>query len=111
MHYRTGPQAKVTTVEEFLKRGGGSGGGDPPPEPSGIEKKIRSWAEELIRREERALEDAGKAVPRVYVENRHRVKSLSEQFQKISTPGFEGTVEAVKVLWSYGFGLRTVQPS
>lgn len=115
MNYRTGPRAKVTTVEEFMRRGGGgggNGGGEPPREPGALEKKIRAWAKELIRREEKAIEDMGHDGLRLYVENREKLKKLGEQFRKVADPGFEGTVEAVKVLWDYGFGLRTAaQPS
>ena len=110
MRYDTGPQAKVTTVEEFLKRGGG-GGGEPPQEPGTVEKKIRDWAGKLIRREEKALADSGQQTPRLYLENRKKIKDLNEQFRRVADPGLEGTMEAVKILWRYGFGLRTMQPS
>ncbi len=100
MHYRSGLQARVTTVEEFLKRSGG-GGGEPPREPNAFERIIRDCAEKLIRRQQNELESSGRVVPSVYVQNRERIKSLSEQFKKVTNPDFEGTVEAVKVLGEY----------
>lgn len=109
MPYPDGPKVKATTVEEFLRRGGGHE--DPPPEPGAVEKKIRSWAQKLIRREKKTLNEAVEVTPRIYLENKHKVRELNEQFRKVSDPAFEGTIEAVKVLWRYGFGLREAQPS
>ena len=112
MHYYSEPKAKATTVEEFLKRGGGGGNGrGPEEEPNVIEKKIREWAEKLMQREKAMLEDSVPLVPQQHVDKLFKMKELSRQFEKIANPDLDGTVEAIRILWRYKFGLHTAQPS
>ena len=111
MHYYSEPRAKATTVEDFLKRGGGGNGRVPQEEPNVIEKKIRDWAEKLMQREKVMLEEAVPLVPRQHVDRLYKMKELSRQFEKIANPDLDGTVEAIRILWRYKFGLHTAQPS
>ena len=106
-------RAKAVTREEFerwSRNNGGGGNGNQPEEPSSVEKKIRGWAEKLLKREQDYLEENGRASPRQYVESRSKISDLRRQFSAVSNPGLDGTIEAVKVLWRYNFGLRTMQP-
>ena len=108
-----GPQAKAVTKEEFERwsRNGGNGGGGPPDELGELGKAVRNWAERLIKREQSIIEGGGAASPRQYLENRKRSEDLSRQFRAVADPSTEGVWEAIRVICSYRFGMRTTQPS
>lgn len=114
MNQRRGPRAKAIAIDlgdVFFRRGGGGGGfDDDPRDPTGIEKKIREYAEDLISQERRKLE--GKLPLQAHRDRLQRDRELDREFDSISKDtSLRGTWNAVKVIFKYEFASPAFNPA